>query len=206
MSLIEVLSVLSIHLLAVISPGPDFFMLLKNTLTYSRKTGIYTAIGFGLGIGVHVSYSLLGLNLLIKNSELLYQVISYMGAAYLAYIGIMSLISKTDPIEQKDYANKQEISALKAIRIGFITNVLNPKATLFFISLFTLVVSPEASRIAVTGIGVAMMINTSLWFSLLAVMVSHNRIMPFLNQHQRKINIVFGLILLAFGIKVALGV
>lgn len=205
MSLIEVLSVLSIHLLAVISPGPDFFMLLKNTLTYSRKTGIYTAIGFGLGIGVHVSYSLLGLNLLIKNSELLYQIITYMGAAYLAYIGIMSLISKTAAIEQKNYAHQQDISPLKAIRIGFITNVLNPKATLFFISLFTLVVSPEASRVAVTGIGIAMMINTSLWFSLLAIMVSHNRIMPFLNQHQRKMNIVFGLILLAFGVKVALG-
>lgn len=206
MSLIEVLSVLSIHLLAVISPGPDFFMLLKNTLTYSRKTGIYTAVGFGLGIGVHVSYSLLGLNLLIKNSELLYQIITYMGAAYLAYIGIMSLISKTTAIEQKAYAHRQDISPLKAIRIGFITNVLNPKATLFFISLFTLVVSPEASRVAVTGIGIAMMINTSLWFSLLAVMVSHNRIMPFLNKHQRKMNIIFGIILIGFSVKVSLGV
>lgn len=205
MSIIEVFSILSIHLLAVISPGPDFFMLLKNTLTYSRKVGVYTAIGFGLGIGVHVGYSLLGLNLLIKNSELLYQIITYLGAGYLTYIGIKSLISKPSEIAQKEYTHKIEITPVKAIRIGFITNVLNPKATLFFISLFTLVVSPNASRVAVTSIGLAMMINTTLWFSLLAVMVSHNKIMPLLNRHQRKMNLTFGIILLAFGIKVALG-
>ncbi len=82
------------HLLAVISPGPDFVMALKNSLTYSRKTGIYTALGFGIGIGVHIVYSFAGLAVIISQSEVVFLIIKYLGAAYLFYIGIRALLEK----------------------------------------------------------------------------------------------------------------
>ena len=125
-------SVTLIHLLAVISPGPDFFMAIKNSLTYSRKTGIYTAIGFGLGIAVHIFYSLAGLALIISKSIVIFNSIKYLGVAYLLYLGIKSLISSSTDIKIENQIHIKDISPIKAIRQGFLTNVLNPKATRFF--------------------------------------------------------------------------
>ena len=197
-----VVSVIGIHLLAVMSPGPDFFMLVRNAITYSRKTGIFTAIGFGLGIGVHVSYSILGIALIISQSEVLYSIIKYAGSGYLFYIGIRSLMSENQHFETKTGTKKTDISALKAVQIGFLTNVLNPKATLFFLSLFTVVIGPDTSIPLMVFLGVVMMINTTLWFSLLAYLITHAKILPVLEKYQKGFNLVFGILLIGVAAKV----
>ncbi len=132
-----------IHILAVISPGPDFVVAIRNSLTYSRKTGVWTAVGFGLGIIIHVFYCIAGLGLIISKSIIVFNVIKYLGAAYLIYIGIKSIMAKTSHLNVKNATHKNDITVLEAIKIGFLTNVLNPKATLFFLSLFTLVINPD---------------------------------------------------------------
>ena len=143
-------SILLIHFLAVISPGPDFFMAIKNSLTYSRKIGIFTAVGFGLGIGVHVFYSIAGVALLISESIVIFSIIKYLGVAYLLYIGVKSLLAKPTYLQIEKQKHKKEVTPIKAIFQGFLTNVLNPKATLFFLSLFTLVITPETSTETIT--------------------------------------------------------
>jgi len=196
-------SVALIHLLAVISPGPDFFMALKNSMTYSRKTGIYTAIGFGLGIAVHIFYSLAGLALLISKSILIFNLIKYLGVAYLLYIGVMSFISKPAVISVENKTHLQDISPLKAIRIGFLTNVLNPKATLFFLSLFTLVISPDTANGTLVIISSILIIDTTLWFSLVAIFFTQKRIRVFYNTYQKWFTKAFGTVLIAIGLKIA---
>jgi len=198
-----VMSVIGIHLLAVMSPGPDFFMLVRNALGYSRKTGIYTAIGFGLGIGVHIAYSILGLGLIISKSVMIYSAIKYAGAAYLVYIGIQSFRSKSSTLDVGDTTHKTDISPLKTIWIGFLTNVLNPKATLFFLSLFTIVVGPETSTPMLVYLGIIMMINTTLWFTFLSFMITHSKVLPVFEKYQNAFNKSFGVILIAIGLKVA---
>ena len=121
-----------IHLVALVSPGPDFVVACRNSLLYSRTIGIYTAVGFGLGICVHISYAVFGLSWLIANNELIFTVIQYLGAFYLMLIGIQSLRSFQSQIGQEPATASSRISPFRAVRIGFITNVLNPKATLFF--------------------------------------------------------------------------
>ena len=197
------MSVIGIHLLAVMSPGPDFFMLVRNALGYSRKTGIYTAIGFGLGIGVHIAYSILGLGLIISKSVMIYSAIKYAGAAYLVYIGIQSFRSKSSTLDVGDTTHKTDISPLKTIWIGFLTNVLNPKATLFFLSLFTIVVGPETSTPMLVYLGIIMMINTTLWFTFLSFMITHSKVLPVFEKYQNAFNKSFGVILIAIGLKVA---
>src|SRR5688572_10012358 len=118
-----ILTVALVHLLAVISPGPDFIMITRNSLMYSRKTGIYTAIGLGLGILVHVVYSLVGIGLLISKSILLFNTIKLLGAAYLIYIGYKSLTSKSSNLNILNQDHKKDISIFDAIKIGFFTNV-----------------------------------------------------------------------------------
>ncbi|UTW66512.1 LysE family transporter [bacterium SCSIO 12643] len=198
-----IISVLGIHLLAVMSPGPDFFMAVRNSLTYSRKTGIYTAIGFGLGIGVHVGYSIFGLGYIISQSIWIYNIIKYMGAAYLVWIGIQSFLSKDGTLDVGETSKKEDISPLKAIRIGFLTNVLNPKATLFFLSLFTIVIGPETPKSIMLFTGVMMMVNTALWFSFLSYLITHSKVLPFFEKYQNIFNKLFGGILVAIGVKVA---
>ncbi len=195
-------TVVGVHLMAVVSPGPDFVMAIRNSLTYSRKTGIYTAIGFGLGIGVHVVYCVFGLALIISKSIIVFNVIKYLGALYLIYIGLMSMFSKSSNISVAEETKKEDISALKAVRIGFLTNVLNPKATLFFLSLFTFVISPETPKATSFTLGLIMMVNTALWFSLVAVFFTQKRIRNIFNKFQKWFNRLFGAILIAIGIKI----
>ena len=196
-------SVALIHLLAVISPGPDFFLTLKNSLTYSRKSGIYTAIGFGLGISIHIIYSIAGLALLISKSILVFNLIKYLGVAFILYLGIMSFISPSKEVKVEKQSHKKDISPLKAISQGFLTNVLNPKATLFFLSLFTLVISPDTSKTTIYIISGIMAINTSLWFTLVAIFMTQIRIRKIYNHYQKHINKIFGGILIALGLKIA---
>lgn len=195
-------SVLLIHLMAVMSPGPDFIMALRNSLTYSRKTGIYTAIGFGIGIGIHVLYCVFGLALIIQSSLLIFNIIKFLGVAYLVYIGVMSIVSKTSNIEVGKQEHLTDISALKAIQMGFLTNVLNPKATLFFLSLFTFVIGPNVPTSIALLLGVLMMINTAIWFSLVALFFTQVKIRELFHQYQRVFNVIFGILLIAIAIKI----
>lgn len=204
----EILSLIAtvtiIHLLAVISPGPDFIMACRNSLTYSRKTGIWTAVGFGLGIAVHIFYSLAGLALIISKSIFLFNAIKFLGAGYLIYIGCKSVLSKSSNIELGEQQKKEDITRFTAIKIGFLTNVLNPKATLFFLSLFTLVISPETPLLIMSLMGGIMIINTMLWFSLVAVFLTQKRIRSIFERFQGVFNKTLGGLLIALGIKVAL--
>ena len=193
-----------IHLLAVISPGPDFMMSVRNSLTYSRKTGIWTAVGFGGGIAVHIFYSLAGVALIISKYIILFSGIKFIGAGYLIYIGLKSFFSKSSKIKSGEYEKKKDISSLAAVRMGFLTNVLNPKATLFFLSLFTLVISPETPLPVMIIMGIIMIINTVFWFSLVAVFLSHKKIRSVFERFQNIFNKTLGGMLIALGVKVAL--
>ncbi|MFH0770387.1 MAG: LysE family transporter [Candidatus Peregrinibacteria bacterium] len=192
-----------IHLLAAISPGPDFIMACRNSLTYSRRTGIWTAVGFGLGIAVHIFYSLAGLALVISKSILLFNAIKFLGAGYLIYIGLKSCFSKSAKIEIGDQQKKEDISRLAAVRIGFLTNVLNPKATLFFLSLFTFVISPDVPFPVVVSVSAIMIIDTMLWFSLVAIFLTQRRIRSTFEKFQNVFNKTLGGLLIALGVKIA---
>lgn len=197
-------SIALIHLLAVISPGPDFFMAVNNSLKYSRKTGIWTAVGFALGITCHILYCVAGLAYLISQSIIVFNVIKFLGAGYLIYIGIKSFNAHSSDVHLQKQNKENDISPLKAIKMGFLTNILNSKVTLFFLSLFTLMISPKTPAHVIWAIAVIMIMNTLLWFSLVAVFFTHKKIYSVYNKFQHNINRVFGGFLVLIGVKVAL--
>ncbi|MDD5050703.1 MAG: LysE family transporter [Candidatus Pacebacteria bacterium] len=205
MYLAQFFTVVIVHLLAVMSPGPDFVMVTRNSLVYSRKVGVYTSLGLGFGIAVHVTYCLLGIGLLISQSILLFNVIKYLGAGYLIYIGYKSLRAKPQAEKAEEILKaEKEISPLSAIRIGFLTNVLNPKATLFMLALFTQVINPGTPRLIEGLYGVEMVVMTFLWFSLVSVFFSNPLIKEKISKVQHHIERVTGAVLILLGIKVAL--
>jgi len=170
----EFLTVALVHLLAVASPGPDFAIVLRESVTHGRRAGISTALGVGSGILLHVTYSLLGIGLIVSRSEPLFNLLKWLAAAYLFYLGIKALRSRpgaaavsagTLPMATR--------SSRGAFVSGFITNGLNPKATLFFVSLFTLVISPHTPLLVQAGYGIYLACATAAWFSLVALLFSH---------------------------------
>ncbi len=199
-----ILTVALVHFLAVVSPGPDFMMITRNSLIYSRKTGIYSALGLGLGILVHVTYSLIGIGYIISKSILLFNFIKYLGAAYLIYIGFKSLTSKQSKRDESRIVEKIDIPKWHAVKIGFLTNALNPKATLFFLSLFTLVISPKTPLFVKLIMGGEMSVVTTLWFALIAYVFSHHLIQARIHKIQHYAEKFIGVVLIGLGIKVAL--
>lgn len=188
-----------IHLVALISPGPDFVVACRNTLLYSRAIGIYTAIGFGLGILVHISYAVFGLSWLIANNAFILAIIQYMGAVYLINIGVQSLRDFESKVESNTTASLHSIAAVKAVRMGFITNVLNPKATLFFLSLFSTMLTPEVSNASLIVLSILLVGSTMLWFSLVALLISHPRFTAVLNRYEKTVQQFFGVLLIGIG-------
>ena len=199
----EFLTIALVHLLAVMSPGPDFILITRNSLIYSRKAGIYSAIGLGLGILVHVAYSLAGIALIISKSIVIFSVLKFIAAGYLIYIGYKSLTAKSSVVDINNKKTK-DISKLNALKMGFITNVTNPKATLFFLSLFTVIISPQTPFSVKLFYGVEMAIVTSLWFSFVAFIFSHNLIKNRLGKVQVYAEKFMGGLLMLLGIKLAL--
>lgn len=165
---------------------------------------MYSAIGLGLGILVHVTYSLIGIGLLISKSIILFNILKFIGAGYLIYIGYKSLTSKSSKLHLTDQGHKKDISKYNAIRIGFITNATNPKATLVFLSLFTVVINPTTPLFVKLFMGAEMSIITVAWFALVAYLVSHHLVKSKLNKIQGFAEKFIGFVLIALGIKVAL--
>jgi RhtB (resistance to homoserine/threonine) family protein len=201
----EFLTVALVHLLAVASPGPDFAVVLRASVNSGRHAGVWTAIGVGCGILLHVSYCLLGIGLIVSQSIVLFNLLKWLAAAYLMYIGIRALRAKpVDPLQAQQALGALPVTARAALVRGFITNGLNPKATLFFLSLFTLVISPHTPLLIQVGYGLYLAVATALWFCALALLFSHGRVRNGFVRMGHWFDRLMGAVLVALGIKVAL--
>jgi RhtB (resistance to homoserine/threonine) family protein len=191
-----------LHLLAVMSPGPDFALISRNSLLYSRRTGVYSALGIALGILVHVTYSLVGIGLVIARSPLLFAIIQYSGAAYLLYLGVQSFASASTS-DTLGTATSHDLSAAQAVRSGFLTNALNPKASLFFLSVFSQVVQESTPTALKILYGVEMSIVTFLWFAAVALVLSHSSLRKRFAEAQPLLAKIMGVVLILLGLRVA---
>lgn len=201
----EFLAVALIHLLAVASPGPDFAVVVRESVAHGRRTGVLTAIGVGSGILVHVAYSLLGIGLIVSQSIMLFNVLKWLAAAYLVYIGIKALRARpADPASLELALTENERSGRGAFVTGFVTNGLNPKATLFFLSLFTVVINPHTPLLVQAGYGLYLAVATALWFCLVAWLFSQQRVRAGFARLGHWFDRLMGVVLVGIGVKLAL--
>lgn len=200
----EFFSVTFLIMLAAISPGPDFAVVVKNSLRHSRKMGLYTSMGVATSLLVHSVYCIFGLALLVTQSLLAFSVIKYIGAMYLSYIGIKSLLSKKENLQETDVDLKKAGSLSSAFFQGLFCNLLNPKAILFLIAFFTLIVKPGQDLWLEMVYGLDIALIHLIWFSTLSLLITHRLFQKKLNQLQHYIVKVMGVFLLGFGLRVAL--
>lgn len=196
------LLITSIHLLAAASPGPDFILVSHQTLTYGKKMGLLTSIGIALGLSIHIIYSAFGLATIIANSSTALWAIKILGGCYLLYLGVSGLRAK--PRKQLAHQHKltQPKSALSTIGAGFLCNALNPKAPIYFVALFTVVLSPEMPFLHLLIYGVWMMFIQLAWFSTVVFILSRPRINQKFQKLGHWLDRVMGGAMCLIGIKV----
>lgn len=201
---LEFVTIASVHLLAVASPGPDFAVVVRHSVRFGRRAAVITSLGIGTAILLHVAYSMLGIGLLIQTTPWLFATLSYLAAAYLGYLGMMALKSRPQHSEEHvkpKGAEGTKLSDKKAFVVGFVTNGLNPKATLFFLSLFAVAISAQTPTQVKLFYGAYLALATALWFVSLSCLLSTDRIRAFLTQQGYWFDRLMGVLLIALALK-----
>ncbi|OBS09280.1 LysE family translocator [Acidihalobacter prosperus] len=180
----EFITLATIHFMAVVIPGPDFVITVRQSIRHGRLAGIVTAIGIGAGISLHVLYTLIGVGALIHATPWLLGTAKIVGGAYIVYLGINMLRSHASPIQSipelatgdgRAAARVPAQSIRKAFWTGFLTNATNPKATLFFLAIFTTVINPGTPMKIQILFGAWMCMVNALWFVFVSVFFTHPR-------------------------------
>lgn len=176
----EFITIAVAHLFAVASPGPDFAVVTRQSVMAGTRAGIWTSFGVGTGILVHVSYCILGVALLLTQSEQLFNGMKYVAAAYLAFLGIQSIRESLRPVQAIDAETDIAVEPGKAFWSGFLTNGLNPKATLFFLALFTVVIDIDTPTAIQIAYGLYLALATFAWFALLSTVLGRQQVRAFM--------------------------
>lgn len=192
-----------IHLLAAMSPGPDFIYVSQQTLSRGRAAGLTCSLGVALGLGVHIGYSVLGLAVVIASAAWLLTAIKIIGGCYLVYLGIQGLRARAraDVVLVQQTRIEPE-NPLRTLWRGFLCNVLNPKAPVYFVSVFTVVLSPEMPLWQLAVYGIWMMCLQFFWFGFVAFTLSIPRINRQFQRAGHWIDRVLGGLMVVLGVKV----
>ena len=210
----EFITIALVHLVAVASPGPDFAIVVRNSVAYGRRIAMFTSIGIGAAILLHVAYSLVGLSVVIATTPWLFTAISYIAAAYLLYLAAGALKSGPYQAKPEGTTSKQGdqvpsgqsvISARKALWMGFLTNGLNPKATLFFLSLFTAIIDINTPFSIKLGYGLYLAIATGVWFCFLSYLLSTSKVAELIGRKGYWLDRVMGVLLIGLAVKLVMG-
>ncbi len=197
-------------LLFAMLPGPDFALILRTSLIHGKRQALSTSLGIACGLCVHTALSVLGLSAVIAHSPFLFACITYAGAAYLAYIGLHALFSRPASSAQNTSATGERqpqralLSNGKAFQFGFLTNVLNPKAILFYLT-FLPQFLVQSAPVPIPGqlllLGLCSCLVTGGWFIFLSCMLSRVRRYFENETFRRWLERVTGCIFLGFSVK-----
>ncbi|WP_434952218.1 LysE family transporter [Shewanella sp. HL-SH4] len=209
-------SLAAIHIIALISPGPDFAIIVKMASQQSRQAAVACALGIAIAILIHTLLSLLGISLMIRQSPLAYTLVQCIGVSYLAWMGFQALKSalsrfksiaasteQPTQVSAADKHNTVSFGIFKGFKIGLLTNLLNPKALIFFITLFTVLITPEVNLITKIAATTLLFSLSLIWFSLLALVLSKPLIQAKLLSVSHIIDLLVGIIFIGVSATIA---
>jgi len=197
----QVLIIVGVTVLIMVTPGPDMVIVTRNTFLGGVSGGLRTSGGVLLGNLVHISYCVLGIGWLISQSIVAFNVLKYAGAAYLLWLGVTSFRAESRRLDVEPAAPARRAQAW--FLQGFVNNLLNPKGTLFYLGLFTVVIEPGTPPA-----GLALLIATTIGVSALFwVLFVYTLDRPVfrraIERSQRAVNRLFGGLLVFLGVRVA---
>ncbi len=197
------LTITVIHLLAAASPGPDFALVSRQALLQGRRAGLWVSLGIALGLAIHIMYSVAGLAALIAHSTIWMSAIKLIGGSYLLYLGYQGIRAKRHPgTLSNEPAMITEAAAHRLVWKGFLCNTFNPKAPIYFLSLFTIVLSPDLPLRTLAVYGIWIMLLQLFWFSLITLFFSQPLIRTRFLAMSHWIDRLFGVAMMGLGLKV----
>lgn len=193
------MSLVAICAMGAMSPGPSLAVVLRHTLGGGRLPGVITGISHAVGVGFYALLTVWGLGELIERMPLLFRAISWGGALYLAWLGIKALRAERGGALE---THPGRASRGQAARDGLLVALGNPKLIVFFIALLSQFVTPEMSVAARFVIVLTAMIIDGGWYTLVAISLSHSRLLPWLQAHAHWINRITGVLLLLMAARI----
>lgn len=185
-------------------PGADFAMVLRQSVAHGRRAALFTSAGVAVSLLVHGTYTLLGVGVIVAQSLLLFNVLKWLGVAYLVWLAIAALRSPPPqpPADLDEVGTRR--GDMAAFGLGFLTNLLNPKAVLFFLALFTSLVSvhTDGQIKLIYVLSMALMLFT--WFALVSVFFTTPSVKQGFFRAGRWFNRITGITFLALAVRVAL--
>jgi len=186
------------HLLAVMSPGPDTAIIFQQSFVRGRTQGILTALGIGSGIFIHCFFAISGISLIIYSSEEAKFFIKLLGALYLLYLGISFFVSK-----KSSKSDEAKVLFKNPFVIGLVTNLLNVKAFLFTVSLFSFINLSSNSLMSIIYL-LYFPIVTAAWFSFVSYALTHNSMANIFNKHSDNIQFASSAFIAGLGLIIIL--
>ncbi len=200
----EFLGLMAVFSIMIVSPGADFAIVVRQSIVHGRRSAIITSLGIGSSLLFHISYTVLGLGLLVSKSLLLFGLLKWAGAAYLVYLGIKALRAPAMEAEEVVMVDTdRKISDTRSFLMGFVTNALNPKAVLFFLSLFSALVSHETPVLIQASYGVVMAMALIAWFVAVSTFFTMQSVRDRFISWGKWFNRVTGMVFIGLGIKLA---
>jgi RhtB (resistance to homoserine/threonine) family protein len=191
----------------IITPGADVALVTKNTLTYGKKGGMATVFGITAGIVVHMLAAALGISAIIAQSALLFTVVKYIGAVYLVYLGIQSFLSlrKKEQQPEAEVRPSDRENVPSGFRQGLLSNVLNPKVAIFFLTFLPqFVTSKESAFSQIVMMGSTYAVLGLIWLFIYIWLIEAMRTMFRKPATIKAFQGITGAMLITMGVKLAL--
>jgi len=171
------LSLAIIHAVGLASPGPDVALVVKLASQESRRTAIASAVGISIAILIHTTLGVTGVSLIIKSSESLYIIVQIIGATYLGWMGFCALKDaskhwKMSVSIDNNQLKLNQLTPTQGFMQGLWTNLLNPKAMVFFIVLFSAMITPDVNLMTKLSATIIILVLSLIWFVFIALMLS----------------------------------
>ena len=189
-----------------LTPGADTMYILGRSITQGKKAGVLSALGISTGAIFHIIFATLGISIILEKSAIAFEIVKYVGAAYLIFLGFKAILKKTD--EKFELSKENQVTNYRKIYIsGVFTNILNPKVALFFLAFLPQFIDPsyEVNYLPFLILGITFLTTGTIWCLILALFAS-----KLSNQIRKNYKIknwldkITGVLFLTLGIKLAL--
>ncbi len=205
-----IVTLLMVHCAGLVSPGPDFLLVVQHSAREGRSAGVVIALGLATGLAAHTAFAIIGVSLVIHQYPILYITVQLLGGGYLAYLGLLGAKSVTQyfrspqPINtfSTDRPLTHHLSFRQAFSRGLFTNLLNPKVIVFFLSLISSLI-PAHMSIQGKSISIALLFLASFtWFATLALLFSSAKVQKKYLSLGRYLDGICSLIFISVGLSI----
>ncbi len=203
MDVLHIVSFLAVAMLLVMSPGPNGVLIAKTVPVSGRSAGFSNIAGFIAAFYVHGSLSVLGISVLLVQSSQAFFVFKVLGVAYLCWIGIKSLLSAwgTQQEAVDSCSEKKKVSIKSAFFEGFLTNVLNPKVSMFYLAAFPQFIPVNDGVSSAFFLVFLHSFLNLMWFSVMVIVLSRMKSLAGSVRFTRWLKSVTGAVFVGFGAK-----